>query len=138
MSRYFRRLSVICYLFSTFINHAIRNTELRLILLSIACGQVAFRRSILSAHQILAWCMMYYPPRPSAFSNASLSVSRFSTMPQRRCGVMRFEINYSGGRRPRVGGRGPIFRSTAYAISITGTPREAASMAPQCGLDLRN
>jgi len=67
ISRYFRRLSVVCYLFSTFINHAIRNTELRLILLSIACGQVAFRQSILSAHQVLAWCMMYYPPPSVCF-----------------------------------------------------------------------
>lgn len=33
-------------LFLTFINHAIRNTKLRLILLSIVCGQVASRRSI--------------------------------------------------------------------------------------------
>lgn len=53
-----------CYcLFSTFINHAIRNTELRLILLSMVCGQVTFRRSILSAGQVLTWytrCIVHH------------------------------------------------------------------------------
>lgn len=73
---------------------------------------------------------------PSAFSGASL----WPLVP-RRChedDATRFGINYSRGRRPRVGGRGPIFRSTACAIPIARTPREAASMPPQCGLDLRN
>lgn len=93
----------------------------------------SFRQTEFSrgAHDIL------FAPFVRFFERFSLT-PYFSTMPRRRRDAMRFGINYSGGRRPHVGGRGPIFRSTACAISIACTPREAASMLPQCGLDLRN
>lgn len=114
---------------------AIHNTELRLILLSITCGQVVFWQLIFSIDYVSSRqnvCTI----RPVCFFERFSLAPRFSTMPSKMRCVL--GINYSGGRRPHIGGRGPIFRSTACAISIARTPRETASMPPQCDLDLRN
>jgi len=75
-----------------------------------------------------------YSPRPFAFSGVSLSP--LLTMPRRRRDVMRFEINYSGGRRPRAlegaalfSGRPPVqFRSLARQERLPRCHHNAASI----------